>query len=80
MTWFVQYNKSGTDHLVRMLTPEQAIKTACELLDADCDVFGIGSGPLTNSIGKDQIALIYSMWVRARPQGFLGGRTPQPAH
>ncbi len=80
MMWFVQYNKSGTDHLVRMRTPEQAIKTACELLDDHCDVFGIGTGPLTNSIGKDQIALIYNMWLRARPQGFLGGPVLQPAH
>jgi len=67
MTWFVQYSRSGTDHLVRERTPEQAIETACLLLDDGCDVFGIGTGPLTDSIGKDQIAIIYDKWVRAKP-------------
>ena len=67
MPWFVQYEQSGLDHLVRAKTPEQAIETACRLLDGGCEVFGIGTGPLTDSIGKDQIARIYEMWVRARP-------------
>ena len=67
MTWFVQYRQSGMDHLVRANTPEQAIETACGLIDDGCDVFGIGTGPLTDSIGKEQIALIYDIWVRAKP-------------
>ena len=67
MTWFVQYSQLGADHLVREATPEQAIETACHLLDGGCDVYGIGTGPLTDSIGKEQIARIYDMWVKARP-------------
>jgi len=65
MIWFVQYKQMGADHLVRVGTPEQAIETACRLLDDGCDVYGIGTGPLTDSIGKEQIARIYDMWVRA---------------
>jgi len=65
MTWFVQYKQLGADQLVRVRTPEQAIETACHLLDDGCEVYGIGTGPLTDSIGKEQIARIYDMWVRA---------------
>ena len=67
MTWFVQYHQSGTSHLVLSETPEQAIKTACGLLDDGCDVYRIGTGPLTDSIGKEQIARIYEIWARAKP-------------
>jgi hypothetical protein len=68
MPWFVRYTRSAEDHLVRMRTPEQAIETACRLLDEGCDVYGVGTGPLTDSIGKDEISRIYDMWVRARPR------------
>jgi hypothetical protein len=68
VTWFVRYIKSAADYIVRMGTPEQAIETACRLLDDGCDVYGVGTGPLTDSIGKDEIARIYDMWVRARPR------------
>ena len=68
MIWFVQYKQLGTDQLVQTATPEQAIKTACHLLDDGCDVYGTGTGPLTNSIEKEQITRIYDMWVRARPK------------
>jgi hypothetical protein len=68
MTWFVRYIKSAADHLVRMSSPELAIEAACRLLDDGCEVYGIGTGPLTDSIGKDQIARIYEIWVRARPR------------
>jgi hypothetical protein len=51
-----------------MRTPEQAIETACRLLDGGCEVYGIGTGPLTDSIDKDQIARIYEIWARARPR------------
>ncbi len=67
MTWFVQYKQLGSDQLVQTATPEQAIEKACHLLDDGCDVYGIGTGPLTNSIEKKQINRIYDMWVRERP-------------
>jgi hypothetical protein len=50
-----------------METPEQAIETACALLDEGCEVSGLGMGPLANSIDQDQIARIYEIWVRAAP-------------
>ena len=43
-------------------TPERAIEAACRLMDAGCDVYGIGTGPLTDSIGREQIARIYALW------------------
>ena len=75
MTWFVQYKRLGADHLVRTATPEQAIETACHLLDDGCDVYGIGTGPLTDSIEKEQITRIYDMWVRARPNNRRGSES-----
>jgi hypothetical protein len=66
MPWFVRYKKSAEDQLARMRTPEQAIETACRLLDDGCEVYGIGTGALTDSIEKEQIARIYDLWVRAR--------------
>lgn len=66
MVWHVQYRKDGTEHVVRHPTPEEAIEDACKLIDGGYDVFGIGTGPLTDSIAKDEIAKIYRFWVRAK--------------
>jgi hypothetical protein len=32
--------------------------------DDGCDVYGIGTGPLTDSIGKDESARICALWAR----------------
>lgn len=66
MDWHVQYRKDGTQQVVRHPTPEEAIDDACKLIDNGYDVFGIGTGPLTDSIAKDEIAEIYDIWVRAK--------------
>ncbi len=47
-------------------SPEQAIESACGLIDDGCDVYGIGTGRLTDSIGKEHIERIYALWTRAR--------------
>ncbi len=39
---------------------------ACGLIDDGCDVYGIGTGPLSDTIGKDEMARIYAMWARAK--------------
>ena len=54
------------DHIVRHATPELAIEAACRLIDDGCDVYGIGTGPLTDSIAKDQIARIHGFWAREK--------------
>ena len=66
MTWHVQYRKANVDHIVRHPSPEEAIEAACRLLDGGCDVYGIGTGPLTDSIGRDEIARIYVLWAKAK--------------
>ena len=74
MTWHVQYRKETVDHIVRHPSPEQAIEAACHLIDDGCDVYGIGTGPLTDSIAKDQIARIYALWAREKyPFGVVPG-------
>ena len=74
MTWHVQYRNDTVDHIVRYPNPEQAIEAACRLIDDGCDVYGIGTGPLTDSITKDQIARIYALWAREKyPLGVVPG-------
>jgi hypothetical protein len=67
MTWHVQYRRDAIEHVIQHTTPERAIEAACRLIDDGNDVFGIGTGPLTDSIGRGEIARIYDIWARARP-------------
>ena len=67
MTRYVQYRKDTVDHIVRLPNPEEAIEAACRLIDEGFEVFGIGSGPLTDSIEKMQIVRIYAMWAKDKP-------------
>jgi hypothetical protein len=66
MTWHVQYRELTVNHIVRHPSPEDAIEAACRLIDDGYDVFGIGTGPLTDSIERDCIARIYALWARAK--------------
>ena len=69
MAWHVQFTGSGgAAEVLRFSTPELAIEAACRMLDENCDVFGIGTGPLRDSIDRDQIRRIYKLWARARPR------------
>jgi hypothetical protein len=65
MTWHVQYREDTVEHIDRHPSPERAIEAACRLIDGGCDVYGIGTGPLTDSIGKAEIVRIYDLWARA---------------
>jgi hypothetical protein len=70
MTWFVQFRFDGSNHTNRHPTPEEAIEAACRLIKGGCDVYGLGTGPVTASLDKDQIARIYELWARPeRPFG-----------
>ncbi len=60
--WHVQYRIRASDHIGMFTTPEQAIESACQLMDQGHEVFGIGVGPLSDSIGSADIARIYAMW------------------
>jgi hypothetical protein len=72
MPWHVQHREHSIDHVTRHRSPEAAIEAACRLIDAGCDVFGIGRGPLTDLIKRDEIARIYALWARAKyPFGWL---------
>jgi hypothetical protein len=64
MTWHVQYRLGAVDQVVRYPNPELAIEAACHLIDDGRDVYGIGTGPLTDSIGREEIARIYALWAR----------------
>jgi hypothetical protein len=45
-------------------TPELAIEAACRLIDDGCDVLGIGTGPLADSISRPEITRIYAIWAK----------------
>jgi hypothetical protein len=66
MDWHVQYRERGTDRIERYESPEEAIEAACSLIDGGVDVYGIGTGPLTDSIARDQIARIHAIWARTK--------------
>lgn len=66
MTWHVQYRRDAIDMIGRHPSPEQAIEAACGLIDEGCDVYGIGTGPLTDSIDRERIDRIYTIWARER--------------
>lgn len=68
MTWHVQYRKDTTDRVMRHPSPELAIESACRLIDDGCDVYGIGTGPLSDSIERNEITRIYALWSRAKPR------------
>jgi hypothetical protein len=79
MDWHVQYRQAATDHVGWHPSPERAIEAACRLIDAGHDVFGIGTGPFTDSIGQVEIARIYDIWARAKPTARRFG-PPAPGH
>jgi hypothetical protein len=62
MTWHVQFRQDGTDPIVRLPSPDQAIEVAYRLLDDGWDAYCVGTGPVTDSITKEQIARIYDQW------------------
>ncbi|MGA8711561.1 MAG: hypothetical protein WB647_00910 [Roseiarcus sp.] len=64
--WHVQYRRHDADHVEWFPTPERAVEAACGFMDDGCEVYGIGCGMLDNSIGKDRIASIYALWVKAK--------------
>jgi hypothetical protein len=66
MTWHVQYRDADINRIERHPSPEMAIESACRLIEDGRDVFGIGTGPLEESITRDEIARIYVLWVRAK--------------
>lgn len=52
--WHVQYRNGTIDRVEWFIDCELAIETACRLVDAGCDVYGLGSGSLNDSIPSDR--------------------------
>ena len=66
MEWHVQFRREAVDHVEMHPTPEAAIEAACLLMDAGWEVYGIGTGPLTDTIDQTQIMRIYDLWARVK--------------
>jgi hypothetical protein len=64
--WHVRYRRGTEEHSVGFRTPEEATDAACHLLDYGEDVFAVGEDALADTIDREEIALIYARWVRAR--------------
>ena len=77
--WHVQYREGSSDHVVMNPTPEAAIVTACQLIDQGREVYGIGTGPLTDAIGAADIARIYLTWKAVKGPRSARSTRPQSA-
>jgi hypothetical protein len=66
MEWHVQFSRRGETRVEIHPTPEAATEAACLLMDQGCDVYGIGTDTLTDTIGPDRIAAIYESWRRGK--------------
>lgn len=54
------------DRCLLLKNYEQAVETACRLLNDGVDVYGMGT-VLGDSLRKTEIARIYAQWLRAHP-------------
>jgi hypothetical protein len=66
MDWYVQFRRDAVDDMSWHPTQEDAIEAACRLIDVGIDVFGLGTGPLTDAIGPEYINRLYQLWAREK--------------
>ena len=55
MDWHIQFRRDAVDQVDWHPTPEAAIEAACLLIDAGVNVYGIGTGPLTDAIEMEYV-------------------------
>ena len=60
--WHVSYRSGATDNILLCLCRNDAIDAACRLIDHGCDVYAIGTGPLTDSMSRVEIDRMYIVW------------------
>jgi hypothetical protein len=65
-SWFIRYRTRTGDRLTRYPTPEEAIEAACQLIHDGVEVYGIGTGSLSDAVGKERITRIYDFWLRGK--------------
>jgi mannose/fructose/N-acetylgalactosamine-specific phosphotransferase system component IIB len=61
--WSIRYRDSA-DHVARALTPEDAIATACRLIEEGFDVYAIDCGQMKEFMGKSQLVRIHDIRTR----------------
>jgi hypothetical protein len=66
MIWHVQYRDDAIEYVMSHPNPERAIEAACLLIEHGYEVHGIATEPSTATVGRDEIARIYAVWVRAQ--------------
>jgi len=66
MKWYVQFRFDGLDHVVWHPGHEDALEATCLMVHAGVDVFGIGTGPLTDPTDREYVSRLYQFWVRAK--------------
>ena len=64
--WHVQFRFDGLEHVVWQENPEDAVETACLMVDAGVDVFGIGIGALADAADREYVNRLYQLWARAK--------------
>jgi hypothetical protein len=64
--WHVRYRNGRDERVAAFHTSDAATEAACHLLDHGDDVTAIGGESVVHAIGREEIALIYSRWARAK--------------
>jgi hypothetical protein len=64
--WHVRYRNGMGEWVAGFHTSDAATEAACYLLDHGDDVLAISEDCAAHAIEREEIALIYSCWVRAR--------------
>jgi hypothetical protein len=64
--WQVRYRNGTHEQVAAFHTSDDATEAACHLLDHGDDVIAIGEESVVHAIEREEIALIYSRWARAK--------------
>jgi hypothetical protein len=66
MEWVIQYRFGAAEHQSWHRNLDEAIDSACVLIDSGSDVIAIGHQTLDNAIGEPEIQGIYSIRMKAK--------------
>lgn len=69
MSWHIKYRTGTADFVDMFPSPELAIEAACGLMDAGCEVYGVGTESPADSIGREEIDRIYTIWQKDHSVG-----------
>jgi hypothetical protein len=67
MMWHVQFYYGTDDRTLGYPSEAAAINAVCLLIDFGADVYSLGTGPESVSVGREEIAKLYRLWHGTGP-------------